>query len=86
MAKAKLGLNYALVLAKGLDDMVLARYRTEADAVKALCWVSGAEPEARFNGGMRVVDVGPDGPYELIEVFGKLMIRPREGTLLNLKD
>jgi hypothetical protein len=77
VAKAKLGLNYALVLAKGLDDMVLARYRTEADAVKALCKVSGAEPGALFNGGMRVVCIGPEGPYELIEVFEKLMIRPR---------
>jgi hypothetical protein len=42
----------------------------------------GGEPDSLFTKGMRVVDVSPHGKAEIIEVQGKLTVRPRTASSL----
>jgi len=68
--------SFALVLAKGLDDVVLSCHKTMEQAEKAMrkC---GGEPGSLFTNGLRIVDISKDSCWELIECFGKLTVRPR---------
>ena len=67
---------FALVLAKGLDDVVLSCHKTMEQAEKAMR-KRGGEPGSLFTNGLRIVDISPSGCWELIECFGKLTIRPK---------
>ena len=71
--------DYALVQAKGMDDIVLSVHKTQEDAEKAMR-KHGGEPNSLFQKGMRVVNVGPKGKNEVIEIFGKLMVRPKTAS------
>jgi len=71
------GLNWALVKAEGImDDRVLSTHNTKEAAQKAMI-KRGGTPDSMFQNGMRIVDVGPGGSSEMIEVMGKRTIRPR---------
>ena len=73
------GGTFALVRAEGMKDRVVSLHKTKEAAEKAM-EKKGGIPHSLFTKGMRVVDVGPNGFYEVIEVFGQKTIRPREGS------
>jgi hypothetical protein len=73
------GGTFALVRAEGMKDRVISLHKTKEAAEKAM-EKKGGIPHSLFTKGMRVVDVGPNGFYEVIEVFGQKTIRPREGS------
>ena len=68
--------NFALVQAKGLDDVVLSCHKTKVQAEKAMR-KRGGEPNSLFTNGLRIVDISPSGQWELIPIFGILTVRPR---------
>jgi hypothetical protein len=67
--------NFALVLSKGLGDVVLSCHKT-MDQAEAAMRKHGGEPKSLFTNGLRIVNVSPDGNWELIEIFGKKTVRP----------
>ena len=71
--------DYALVQHKGMDDVVLSVHKTQEEAEKAMR-KRGGEPNSIDSRGMRVVNVGPKGKAELLEVFDKLTIRPKTAS------
>lgn len=71
--------DFALVQASGMDDKVLSVHKTQEEAEKAMK-KRGGEPNSMFTKGMRVVDVGPKGKAEMIEVMGKLTVRPKTAS------
>jgi hypothetical protein len=70
------GADWALVRSFGLDENVVSTHRTKEAAEKAMR-KHGGEPDSLFTRGMRVVNIGPEGRNEMIEIFGKRTIRPR---------
>jgi hypothetical protein len=77
LSEALEGANWALVKAEGImDDRVLSTHNTKEAAQKAMI-KRGGTPDSMFQNGMRIVDVGPGGSSEMIEVMGKRTIRPR---------
>ena len=68
--------DFALVKSSGMDDHVLSVHKTQEEAEKAMQKLGG-EPDSMMKKGMRVVDVSQKGGNEVIEVFGKMTIRPR---------
>ena len=68
--------DYALVQTRGLNDVVFSLHATKEDAEKAMR-KRGGEPDSMITKGMRVVNVGPKGQMELLEISGKWTLRPR---------
>ena len=71
--------DFALVQSHGMDDVVLSVHKTQEDAEKAMR-KHGGEPNSMFQKGMRIVDVGPHGKSEIIEISGKLTTRPKTAS------
>lgn len=68
--------NFALVQSVCMDDKVISVHRDKPSAEKAMRKLGG-EPDSLFTKGMRVCDISPTGPWELITIFNKRAVRPR---------
>jgi hypothetical protein len=62
-----------LVQSVGLDDVVLSKHRTQSSAETAMR-KRGGEPNSLITRGMRIV---PADSVEVIECFGRKVIRPK---------
>jgi hypothetical protein len=68
-----------------MDDRVLSVHKTREDAEKAMR-KHGGEPNSMDQQGMRIVDVGPHGKSEIIEIFGKMTVRPKTASTKTAAD
>lgn len=66
--------GFAVVRRVGWDDVVLSVHKTQAAAKRAfeaVADVTGYDPPSE-----RIVEVEVRGPIEIIEIFGKSVLRP----------
>jgi hypothetical protein len=67
---------WALVKLDGADDVVLSTHSTKEEAEKDMS-KRGGTPNSSFQGGMRVMDIGPSSKTEVIKANGKWTTRPK---------